>query len=494
MALSSSVESDGCADPVAILPSATFQRRLESPSEQPAAGADHRARVMVVSSQSRCLFGTAVAHPGSTARDPVHAEAHAEFEMVLGRPRGAWRFDDSVGFCGIPQLGRAGVPRLASAPDAASNNGKQKSRSTTPIKTTLFKWFPSWTGSVSSKRWYHLRVQSNPILNGFLVQLRGKLGGGSDSRSKDEPSSTAGHGKTKSIEEMRKTSSDPLPTQGPALRTQRCAARKREDGCLLGTRAHSRERVCGEQRDLPLALLPPGTPRTSSSTPPAGHARARSDRDLGSPRARWLHRPAPRSPSYLYPRAPRAALLVLAPPPPCAPMSRIPANTGTWRIPASAPRNAHTMFLLHRPPPEHEESVLRLAVGLPARAAARRNAGAALLALAPHLRVLVATPTPFPTPRWPRTRTPERPAHASLTTFPRRIPASTKTRCLPRRAPPRTRTHTPCSWLTLATAPPERPLPHPVAHRRVYGDTRPPLSFFPRSSPKQAIFRGLEKP
>ncbi|KAJ6543703.1 hypothetical protein DFH09DRAFT_1088563 [Mycena vulgaris] len=99
--------------------------RLESPSEQPAAGAEppRPSHGCVfgdfgVSSdnhgsarqQSRCLLGTAVAHPGSAARDPVHAAAHAEFEMVLGRPRGAWRFDDS--------LGRAGVPRLASAPHA----------------------------------------------------------------------------------------------------------------------------------------------------------------------------------------------------------------------------------------------------------------------------------------------------------------------------------------------------------------------------------------
>ncbi|KAJ6543765.1 hypothetical protein DFH09DRAFT_1088629 [Mycena vulgaris] len=417
-------------------------------------------------------------------------------------------------FCGIPQLGRVGMPRLASAPDAASNNGKQKSRSTTPIKTTLFKWSPSWTGSVFSKRCtpslrrieveppmpsyfsffqsgltytlisQHLHVQSNPILNGFLVQLRAgrrfraKIKGRAEFKAKilirthaglnahlqlrkhqraiatGEPSplvipQRAAKSFPKVVEKrnlLKKWGKQvPIHCQRRVPHGERSggAGREREDGTLLGTRAHSRERVCGEQRDSPLALLPPGTPRTSSSTPPAGHARARSDRDLGSPRARSLHRPASRSPSYLYPRAPSAARAreepVLRPAPrspqrrrrtphprtTAAPRTNVPRSPSLPHhrehgIPASARRSAHTVSLLVLAPPNaaRASSTARArGVGAAPRPA-RRGPGAALLALAPHLRALVATPTPCPAPRWPRTRTPERRAHASQITSP----------------------------------------------------------------------------
>ncbi|KAJ6517668.1 hypothetical protein DFH09DRAFT_1332278 [Mycena vulgaris] len=177
-----------------------------------------------------------------------------------------------------------------------------------------------------------------------------------------------------------------------------------------------------------------------------------------------------------------AALLVLAPPPPCAPMSHIPASTGTCRIPASARRNAHTVSLLVFAPPNAARASC---------AARARGVGAAPRRGSPRTR----SRSPGRRRRTPRPSTPPANARCNAHTvpraamasypyprapgagladhIPRSIPASTRTRSLPRRASSRTRTRAPHRPLLLVPAR-ARPLLRPVAHRRVRGhDTFP---------------------
>ncbi|KAJ6490506.1 hypothetical protein DFH09DRAFT_1105119 [Mycena vulgaris] len=404
IALSSSVESDGCADPVAITsecntPAAAWSHLQNSQPPVP----NHRARALPLCSRQ----GVAWRSEERGGRGGMEQQIQAnEWCNTATGVRFFWlraQGHDNIMIFKlremppvVPPLGRAGVPRLASAPHAASNNAlacsiqSHSRRLSCSIERKAGRRFRSKIkGRAEFKAKILIRTDAGLIAH---LQLW-----------KHQRVIATGHAETTSIEEMVK--------QGPARRTQRCAAREREDGSSLWTRAHSRERVRGEQRDSPLALLPPGTPRMSNSTPWAGNARARNDRDLGSPRARSLHRPA---------RTTAA----------CASMSRIPANTGAWRTPASARRNVHTVFLLVLVPPNaaRASSAARARVGAAPRRGSPRTRSRSpgrrrrTLALAPHLRALVASPTPCPAPRWPRTRTPERRAHASLTTSPAASP------------------------------------------------------------------------
>ncbi|KAJ6562776.1 hypothetical protein DFH09DRAFT_1478827 [Mycena vulgaris] len=267
----------------------------------------------------------------------------------------------------------------------------------------------------------HLCVQSDPIPNGFLVQLGGKLGGGSDPRSDDESSSKQRFSSRLTPATKDTSSCGKINVQSPLLATQVPALKAH------GPRGRMRRARMPRAGDSSLALPHPGTPRSIRIAPRVVHLLTLTAQYLArtgtwvSPCARSRRAPL----LLVLPPNPRASLTAAtasaasprglpAPPARRARPLRIPycigASTGTRWLPARAPRIAHApLLLVPATPREHKESLLRRPPEGHARTSHRGR-----LALAP-----------------PRRRPRE---CGALTSYPTRRPRTGTTRaaCLPR--------------------------------------------------------------